>query len=321
MKFDLPVNATPHTFAHFLRSSDLSDRKEFSLSFPLHRFYVHPATIAFIAAAGLCATERGGHYLNTAGFRYLERMGLFKMLDLHHDVSLTEHDPTGRFIPLTQIRTQDQLDAAATELIPLLHTEPQAALAIRYVFSELVRNVIEHANSPLGALVCAQYYPQKGTIGLGVADAGMGIARSMAKHHPVSSSREALLLALRPGISGTTSRPGGSATNAGAGLFFSKSLARLGRNSFVVYSGDAMYKLTKGSKTEAPKLFADPAKDPHRLHDGTSGIPRWNGTVIAIDLAVEHSFEFRDLLDQIGDAYDIGVQIGKRTHHKKPKFR
>ena len=35
---------------------------------------------------------------------------------------------------------------------------PEQAEAIRYVVSELVRNVLEHASSSCGAIVAAQYY-------------------------------------------------------------------------------------------------------------------------------------------------------------------
>jgi anti-sigma regulatory factor (Ser/Thr protein kinase) len=321
MRFHLPTHATPHAFGAFLSGLDLSDPTSLQITMANNYVNVHPAALAFVAAAGLTVTgTTSGTFRNDGSFRYLDRMGLFRVLDLDPGIEQQEHDPSGRFIPLTVIRSKTDLDAAAAELIPLLHADPEKALPIRYVFSELVRNVIEHAASPVGAVVCAQYYPNKGTVGIGVADAGMGIQRSMAASHTVANAAGAIKLAMRPGVSGTSARPGGSEFNAGAGLFFSKSLARLTRNAFVVYSGDAMFKLTKGSGAQTPKLFVDPESDPHRLWTAADGLPDWEGTVVAIDLAVDNSIEFDELLTEIGAAYDIGLRLRRRRYYKTPRF-
>src|SRR6185437_17064804 len=98
---------------------------------------------------------------------------------------------------------------------------------------------------------------------IGIADAGIGILSSMERSHPVRTSSEALRMALQPGISGTTSRIGGNEFNAGAGLFFTKSIATLSRNRFFLYSGDSMFRLMKTRKRHDPVLQADPIRDPH----------------------------------------------------------
>ena len=108
-------------------------------------------------------------------------------------------------------------------MIPLLHAPEEVADPIQYVVSEMVRNVLEHADSPVGAFICAQYYRDLERLSIGIADAGVGIRNSMARSHKVTSSREAILLALQPGVTGVTARIGGNESNAGAGLFFTKS--------------------------------------------------------------------------------------------------
>ena len=97
-----------------------------------------------------------------------------------------------------------------------------------------------------------------------------GADRSCApyKSHRARSARDAIVLALQPGITGTTARLGGTERNAGAGLFFVKSIAQLSRNFFVVYSEDTMFKLLRGSKTKPVVLHADPRHDKHRFVDG-----------------------------------------------------
>ena len=63
-------------------------------------------------------------------------------------------------------------------------------------------------------------------------------------------------MALTPGISGATPRIGGNETNAGAGLYFIKSIAQSSENFFVIYSGKSMFKLLKSQGVE-PLLTAD----------------------------------------------------------------
>jgi hypothetical protein len=62
-------------------------------------------------------------------------------------------------------------------------------------------------------------------------DVGRRRRESMALSHRVPTDAAALRLALQPGITGTTHRIGGTEFNAGAGLFFTKSIASLSRTS------------------------------------------------------------------------------------------
>jgi anti-sigma regulatory factor (Ser/Thr protein kinase) len=225
------------------------------------------------------------------------------------------HEESGRFIPLTQIRNAEELRAAITNLVPLLHAPPAVADPIRYVFSEMVRNALEHSSSPVGAFVCAQYYSESKRIAIGIADAGIGVLGHMERHHPVRSDREALRLALQPGVTGTTSRVGGNEFNAGAGLFFTKSIATLSRNRFVLYSGGSMFRLMKTRERYEPVLWADPVRDPHTFVEA----PPWQGTVVGIDLNIERGIEFAALLEFIREAYRIDVK-SKKDYAKKIRF-
>ncbi|MHB2025452.1 MAG: hypothetical protein ACYCPQ_02255 [Elusimicrobiota bacterium] len=88
-----------------------------------------------------------------------------------------------------------------------------------------------------GALLCAQYYPKSNAIRIGIADTGVGIKSTITRSHRAETDLEAIRLALTPGITGATPREGGTEQNAGAGLFFIKSIASVNRDFFAVYSG------------------------------------------------------------------------------------
>ena len=163
--------------------------------------------------------------------------------------------------------------------------------------------------------MCAQYYRESKRIAIGIADAGIGVQESMRRSHIVRSDQEAINLALQPGITGTTSKVGGNEFNAGAGLFFTKSIATLSRNRFFLYSGESMFRLMLTRKRYTPELHTDPKNDPHTF----VALPDWTGTVVGIDLNIEQGVEFSELLEQIRKAYFIDVKR-KKDFSKKIRF-
>ena len=282
---------------------------------------VHPVILTMIAALSRTVltdritideiTAKSGHYL--------DRMGLFKILGKESPYTITEHEPAGRFIPLTQIRTQEEQSKFITDMIPLLHLRPEQSDAIKYTVGELVRNVLEHSNAANGAFVAAQYYPSQNVVRFGICDTGIGIRQSINRSWQTQSDIEAIRLALIPGITGTTKREGGTESNAGAGLFFIKSMAMVARDYFVIYSGNGLYNLLKRDKRTKgiPRLHADPRQDKHAE---TNSAPHFPGTLVGIDISLDQTIEFTALLSVIRDAYTQALKERKKEHYKKPRF-
>src|SRR5260370_39309182 len=106
------------------------------------------------ACAGVTCKTNGiqaqGSVADVASVPYLVRMKLFEHLGIQPPREIIEHEEAGRFIPLTQIKSSTELTRFLTDIVPLLHTSQTAADAIRYVFSELGRNVLEHADTQTG---------------------------------------------------------------------------------------------------------------------------------------------------------------------------
>ncbi len=281
MKIFIPNSAWIQNVGGFLSKYDPSVPDHLEIGFNDRWVSVHPSILALTACAGLLVRHRGGtvsgHVPQIRSLPYLIRMGLFNYLGIDPGKQIAEHEAAGRFVPLTNIRNNEDLRIAITDLVPLLHAPPEVAAPIKYVFSEMVRNALEHSGSPVGAVVCAQYFKNSNRISIGIADAGRGILKSMRQHHAVANSKDAIGLALRPGITGVTSRIGGNEFNAGAGLFFTKSIAALSRNLFLLYSGDAAFKLLRIPEGGPTILNADPKDDKHRF---LTTIPEWPGTIV-----------------------------------------
>lgn len=321
MKVFLSYRDYLRNFEGFLRSFDPDNSNELIIKTHDKWVNVHPAVLTMIAALGSTVayekitiddiTATSGHYL--------ARMGLFEILGKKSPFSIEEHESAGRFIPITQIKSPAEQSRFITDMIPLLHLSPHQADPIKYTVGELVRNVLEHARVKSGAFVAAQYYPNANMVRLGICDTGIGIKQSINYSWPADTDLDAIKLALTPGISGTTRREGGTGENAGAGLFFIKSMAMVARDYFIIYSGTGLYKLTKRDKRTKglPRLRANPNEDKHAE---TNEAPKFPGTVVGIDISLDQTSEFRALLAAIRDAYTKAVKQRKKERYRKPIF-
>lgn len=316
MKIHLPNSAFIGNIDPFLRSIKTGDSDKLEITSNKSWVSVHPVILTMLAAK---ATSIGHKHVTLEAFtaksrNYFERMHLFHFLDPSLQTTITEREPSGRFIPITQIKDSLTLSTFVTDMIPLLHLTPPHAESIRYVVSELVRNVLEHASSRYGAFVAAQYYPKSNAIKIGVADTGVGIKATISHAHKAPTDLEALRLALQPGITGTTSREGGTSQNAGAGLFFIKSIAHVNQSLFMIYSGTGFYKLRKNTKKSLP---IDPWQDRHTKYND---LPSWPGTVVAVDISLDNTPEFTSLLDQIRRSYTQAIKERRKARYRQPRF-
>ena len=169
----------------------------------------------------------------------------------------------------------------------------------------------------MGAFACAQYYSKTDRVAIGVADAGRGIRGSMARSYTTDNALQAILLALKPGITGMTRRLGGTEYNAGLGLFFTKCLACATRNFFVAYSGDGFFKLRTSPDVDDIPLYLDPADDRSTTH---SDLPKWNGTVVGIDISIPPRHTFQQLMGVINRRYGKGLRDKRKKSFRKPRF-
>lgn len=308
-------------FQYFLKNLDFKNQNSLEITTHEKWVNVHPAILTMIAALSKIVdpknitideiTAKSGHYL--------DRMGLFIAIGKKSPYTIIEHEPAGRFIPLTQIKNQDEQTRFITDTIPLLHLNPQQSDAIKYTVGELIRNVLEHASAKNGAFVAAQYYSKSNVVRLGICDTGVGIKKTVTRSWSAKTDIHAIHLALTPGITGTTRREGGTQENAGAGLFFIKSMAMVARDYFVIYSGSGLYKLRKRDKRTKgwPQLFADPARD---VHSETNSAPYFSGTLVGIDISLNQTNEFAKLLSAIRAIYTQAVKERRKERYKKPKF-
>ncbi|MEI7749816.1 MAG: hypothetical protein WCJ25_02330 [Candidatus Moraniibacteriota bacterium] len=306
----------------FIDGLDFSDPHSFTIYSNPKWLNVHPAILTLLAAMAMKVGKENVRFDNLTALSgsYLDRMGLFDFTTQPSPYRINKKEEVGRFIPITIIRNSTEQSRFITDMIPLLHLPAGETDAIKYTVGELIRNVLEHSGSKEGAIVAAQYYKKSNTIRIGICDSGIGIKRSLQKYWSTHAQTDldAIKWALVPGISGTTAREGGTEDNAGAGLFFIKSIAYVARNYFMMYSGSGIYKLLLHDKRiENPRLHSNPDDD---RHSERNDAPYFQGTLVAIDLSLESKSEFTSLLALIREVYGKAIRERKKKKYREPKF-
>lgn len=295
-EFIVPTNASIHAAHSFISKNHFfDDGGEAVLRFHEKWAHVEPVALTMIAAWG-ASCIRNGYTLRAENLgkhvAYAARMRLFQHLGIDFDPGVTEHEESGRFLPITQVKTQQDSTAAIANISAMLHLQddPDSLAAVQFCISELLRNVLEHANSPDGAFVAAHRYAEKGVhrVTIAVADAGQGIPSHLARAHPEAADDDsvAIGLAMQPGVTGAQPTSYGTPDNAGAGLYITRSIAKGTGGYFLLYSGSAAYRLRRAlSEDDMTQLFPDPYDDPRG--DRWSFSAPWTETVVSVEIRTE----------------------------------
>ena len=320
MKIHYTNQGTFQNFRNFAETLDFSDPNELVVTMDEKWVNVNSAQLALTAALAIKVGKKNARIEGKVpkSARYIDRMGLSKFFGMWPKFDEYEHkEPAGRFVPISVIKSGKDQSKFITDVIPLYHLGEKNSRILSYIIGELVRNVLEHSYSKDGAVVAAQYYKESNRISFAICDTGIGLWKSLRLWHP-RTDEEAIKLALMPGISGTTLKVGGGTSeNAGAGLFFIKSIAKISRGYFVIMSGNSSYTLLKTRPDIKNKLNPDPFDDHYALSNEVS---RFDGTLVAVDLKLDNTPGFQQLLDEIGDIYDVAVKEQRKKAVRKPNF-
>jgi hypothetical protein len=313
-EINLPNQVSLHTIGSFLKSNEFfpNNPSQFHLSFNPSFTYLEPFALAMLAAwADHWSTKEipiSCKNLDSKGVDYAVRMGLFKYMNHKVPRDLVTHESAGQFIPLCKLENSSDVANFMAEMVPILQKHhPKYSEAVKYSLSELIRNVVEHAGGA-AAYACAQFYRKSDKVSIGVADCGMGITESLSNVMTISNDSDALMQALRPGVSGASKTMYGSPDNAGAGLFYNKCIAHASNEYFGILSGKAAFRLRKKQITSDFKI--DPSDDNHDIYDD---IHPWKGTVAAINVNISSGNEFSNLMKKILSTYSTHFKPKKKV--------
>jgi anti-sigma regulatory factor (Ser/Thr protein kinase) len=252
--------------------------------------YLSPASLAALVSSVSEALHRGvvapgSSYIapkNQLVALQLDRVGFHRLL-MGTDISSASghHPPADGFRAFQTFNAQEHLDEIA-ESLTLAATEAlnitgKDRTAVLLAVEEIARNVVDHAESPIGGFAIAQRSTSRREFEVAVADGGVGIAASLRRnpsHREVATDSDAIERALMPGV---TSNPGSD--NQGVGLATIRDMLRENGGTLLVRSG-------RGAVEDGCHQSA---------HDDR---PAVCGTLVAMRMRIDRPFGLR-LFDQL----------------------
>lgn len=244
----LPAAVTHQTFVESLAAAEVSGLtgEAYKLHVP-QKCFVSPSAIALMCAWGQDVRRRG-HDLAFFGdeetLRYLARMDLFKLLHVPYQEDFERHAEAGRFIPLHTVENTKQCLQAINRIGDLvLHNFDNARAffpAMEWAVNEVVDNIAIHSETPVPGVVCAQYFPERKRIDIGICDMGRGILASLSERYQLWSHGDAITKALERGVTRNTE------VGQGNGLAGTLEIAKVNQGTFHIWSGNACFKMTRG---------------------------------------------------------------------------
>jgi hypothetical protein len=193
---------------------------------------------------------------------YAAHMGFFKGCNIHLGKKPGEAKGSPTYLPITKIDDPgllhgSEIEQRSLQLARQLTQRQEGGLVktLQYSFTEIIRNVAEHAQSP-DYWLCAQYWPSRGEAEIALMDSGRGLRASLSQNPIIRpqlvDDREAIKYALMPGISGIMwngkpQRDDDIWQNSGFGLYMNYRICTEG-GSFFIASGNTGLHCEKGSE-------------------------------------------------------------------------
>lgn len=317
-RFNFSNSSSLHGLAAFLNASDYFGRAEEA---PILRFYpgwtfAEPVALVAAAAWGAWCRRKPGAQIQienrfrpsgieSAASNFAARMKLYDSIGLNDPPIVHEHEESGKFMPLAQIRSRQDVRPVLANISAILHLQDdlEALEAVQHAISEMLNNVLEHSGSPDGAFVSAMRFRngKYKRVSVAVADCGIGIREHLRRARPEfgASDEDAVMAALQWGVTGAMPGPYGPPDNMGAGLFITRAMAKGTGGHFALISGSYGYKLLReSSQLKQTELFDDAGAERHKRIQ--LGHP-WQGTIVAVEIATNHIADWAGFLEWARD--------------------
>lgn len=273
----IPYNLDPITISRFaLELHSLPKTEEYTVDFGPKRYFPPFSMLMLSSVLRQFKSERIGAKAFVANYEphsYASYMGFFQSFGLPHGKLPGEAPGTQNCIPITDIDAEDIRQRAlkygmqpgqlvedqAIKLAQMLTKQTTGELTdtLSYSIREIMRNVVEHSQSEK-IHICAQYWPTKNEVEVGIADDGIGVHAALTANpaHHGTAEKEAIELALMPGISGNPNAGEGDDewNNSGYGLYQTSRICRNG-GCFLILSGDHGLQLDHNGKKNLETKF------------------------------------------------------------------
>jgi hypothetical protein len=230
--------------------------------------FAHPSG-AMVSALGIRDLIRQRYFLDLSTLvtghqnlygatSYLRYFGYFQFIGIDAGNHPNAAHGSRSYLPITRIGLeefipengvlQEQITTHARRLASVIYpsgVDISRVDMLTFCLREIIRNAFEHAQVN-ECFVMAQRW-SNGFAEISIADEGVGLAQSLSQAYSIHSTREAIRLAIKPGISRITAPVNNDKwQNSGFGLYVVSEVgSRLG--SFSILSNESMLHLSNGT--------------------------------------------------------------------------
>lgn len=233
--------------------------------------------MALLGAWGLWVRTNGAQ-LSFRGdegvLRYMSRMDVFRCLCVTFTEYFERHAEVGRFIPIKLVDDSASckltVDAICDLVLHHFDNPHQFLPALEWAVNEVVDNILIHAAASVPGVVCAQVFPARERIEIGVCDMGRGLKASLNESMALRTDADAIAMAVRRGI---TRDP---KVGMGNGLAGTVEIAGINGGRFELWSGNSTFCVDNGKET------------------GFVSHPHLPGTGLCLSLQTTHPVDLRE---------------------------
>lgn len=270
MRIVIPNMSTSNalSFSQALESCDNDNAYIFDVSKirnyePLPMLLISAAIRQFCSERSLEPRQIQLVFGDDKNYQYACHMGFFQAAGFVQGKAPGEAPGSTSYIPLTKMdiaeltriafaegRFADQGDIIEIEAKRLSRVlsqgEAEFQKLLQYLLREAIRNIPEHAGTS-EVWLCGQYWHNRDLAEIAILDEGIGIYNSLTRnrvHHDyITTNEEALLWALKPGISASFSPARGQKSddvwaNSGYGLYMIREICKATGGWLTLVSGD-----------------------------------------------------------------------------------
>lgn len=179
---------------------------------------------------------------NNDKHQYLSRINFFQLLSIEYVESFRRQNTAGSLLEITNVSKGSMVYGLTEDIIQIIERSFELDLDTRetivLILNELICNTSIHAKTKSGGYVYCQRYSNRGRLELIIADAGIGIKRSLSSKFPSLTNKEAVEKSIEFGVS--------SGHGHGMGLNWIYEIVKRNMGEMILISGENSLHLNNG---------------------------------------------------------------------------
>lgn len=258
----------------FSRITDIQE--EYNLKIILYK-YVLPESLAIVVAFYRAKVFEGYNInvnipnINT----YAQRIDFHKNMGIEEEENFNRYSSEGRFIEITNFNEENSIKLV-NNIMKIFRNnidlEDSVFRVLNYCFLEVVDNVHNHSQSPIGGYLTAQRFPTERMLCITIIDCGRGIYKSLTQNENSEykhlTESEAMEYCIKESVT--------NGNGMGNGLYHTRRFIELNNGKMTISSGRKKLIVTQ----EGIEVV---------------DIPNFNGTIVSLCIKLDNQINFNEI--------------------------